>query len=181
MTITDFENTGNVASYPPDFSPTFDDVSRSSFETRRVSYTSGQCQQGRESPNRDPLPRFDVGSADTFLTGVHEMPNRPQDPPEESYSLHMAPGVCRPTSPPPPRKREPATDLQAMREMWLKSVEYNACLRVRNEALSKEVRRLTIAVGKYECSACGAERSASRAIHPVSSDPVCEECGECWL
>jgi|JI8StandDraft_1071087.scaffolds.fasta_scaffold630781_1 hypothetical protein len=109
------------------------------------------------------------------------MPNRPQDPPEGSYSLHMAMGVNRPTSPPPPRKKEPMTDYEAMRHNWMKAVEQNTKVRKHCEALKEEVRRLTIAIGKHECANCGAERSESRVIHEVSSDPVCSECGECWL
>jgi hypothetical protein len=94
------------------------------------------------------------------------MPNRPQHPPEGSHSLHMASSVCRPTSP-PPRKKDPLAEYQAMQRHC--------------EDLEEDVRRLTIAVGKYECAKCGAERSEHRGIHAVSSDPVCNECGEYWL
>ena len=95
------------------------------------------------------------------------MPNRPQHPPDGSHSLHMAPSVCRPTSPPPPRKKDPLAERRAMQRHC--------------EDLEEDVRRLTIAVGKYECAKCGAERSEHRGIHAVSSDPVCGKCGEFWL
>lgn len=116
------------------------------------------------------------------------MPNRPQDPPEGSYSLHMAPGISRPTSPPPPRKKGQVDPLESAYAMirdlreavktgdnWLKRS------RETNERLCGEIKELKVKLGKYECPNCGeSDREENRQIHPVSADPVCYQCGGLW-
>lgn len=116
------------------------------------------------------------------------MPNRPQDPPAGSYSLHMAPGVCRPTSPPPPRKKGPIDPLESayamirdLRDAVKTGDEWRDRLKKTNDDLRKEITHLRKQIGRYECPMCGVEdREENRKIDPTSSEPVCVECGGCW-
>lgn len=116
------------------------------------------------------------------------MPNRPQDPPEGSYSLHMAPHIPRPTSPPPPRKTGPIDPLESayamirdLRAAVKTGDEWRDRLRKTNEELRKEIAALKQRLGKHECPSCGeTDREENRYIHPVSSDTVCFICGETW-
>jgi len=106
------------------------------------------------------------------------MTNKPQSPPEATV---WPIGVPRPTSPPPPKKKEPMNELDAMRHNWLKALEQSGRIRKISESLHKEVRDLRKRLGVYECPLCGeTDRETNRYIHEVSSEPTCFECGGCW-
>lgn len=49
------------------------------------------------------------------------------------------------------------------------------------KSLHEENASLRQRLGQYECPSCG-EKDAeeNRYIHPVSSDPVCFQCGNLW-
>lgn len=109
------------------------------------------------------------------------MPNKPQDPPAGYYSLHMAPAFSRPTSSPPPKRKEVTDPLELMKERWVDAVERCGMLRKSNESLQKEIRELKLRLGKHECPSCGdLDREENRYIHDVTGDPVCFTCGNNW-
>ena len=115
------------------------------------------------------------------------MPNRPQDPPEGSYSLHMAPGVSRPTSPPPPRKKGPIDPLESayamirdLREAIKTSDEWRSRMRKSCDDLQKQVRELRCALGKHECPSCGDRDITEHRYVDDRGEPMCHACGGEW-
>jgi hypothetical protein len=115
------------------------------------------------------------------------MPNRPQDPPEGSYSLHMAPAISRPTSPPPPRKTGPVDPLESayaiirdLREALKTADQWKAMLQKANDDLRKQLRELRCELGKYECPSCGEKDIAEYRYVDDRGETMCHACGGEW-
>jgi len=115
------------------------------------------------------------------------MPNRPQDPPAESYSLHMAPAISRPTSPPPPRKSGAIDPLQSaykmiddLREALKTADQWKAMLQKANDDLRKQLRELKCELGKHECPSCGETDIAKYRYFDDHGEAMCHACGKEW-
>lgn len=125
-----------------------------------------------------------------IIKGIEEMPNRPQDPPVESYSLHMAPGISRPTSPPPPRKKTSETpmiasafkrvcDLQEqlkyVNSMLLASWE-------RERRIQSEYEKVMAKLGKHECPNCGeTDQETIVDCDPGETGDTTRYCNSCFF
>ncbi len=114
------------------------------------------------------------------------MPNRPQHPPAESYSLHMAPHMLRPTSPPPPRKKPDPTVLavsNALKDLQ----ERNQWQQQQIMLLRGQIGSLIERLGKYECPECGDADQIVDCHHDGTTCGVpecnyrhCNGCGHQW-
>ena len=113
--------------------------------------------------------------------------NRPQDPPEGSYSLHMAPHIPRPTSPPPPRKTGPIDPLESacamirdLREALKTADQWKVMLQKANDDLRKQLRELKCELGKHECPSCGETDIAEYRYVDDRGETMCHACGNEW-
>lgn len=122
------------------------------------------------------------------------MTNRPQHPPAESYSLHMAPHILRPTSPPPPRKNPEEIIIHTSAELRDELRNQLAEARTRNQEqqrqimlLRGEIGSLTERLGKHECPDCGDAEQIVDCHHDGTTCGVpectyrhCNGCGHQW-
>jgi len=128
------------------------------------------------------------------------MTDRPEHPPAESYSLHMAPSISRPTSPPPPRKKPDQTTLtvsqalatqaytiQRLTEELAAANERNRYEQQQRLLLAGQIKSLTERLGKYECPDCGDSEQIVDCHHDGETCGVpecdyrhCNGCGHQW-
>ncbi len=61
------------------------------------------------------------------------------------------------------------------------SNKWRDVLRKNIDSLHKDLGSVRERLGQYECPSCGEKDiEEHRYIHPVSSDPVCFQCGNYW-
>lgn len=111
------------------------------------------------------------------------MPNKPQDPPAESYSLHMAQVISRPTSPPPPRGKGEWSMTDNLVEAQVRNREQQQ----ERLLLLGQIESLTERLGKYECPDCGDSEQIVDCHHDGETCGVpecdyrhCNGCGHQW-
>lgn len=118
------------------------------------------------------------------------MPNKPQASPPPSYY----PEFVRPTSPPPPRKREPLDHISHALEHIDNLRKTIDDLQARNNALFQEKMKLNgqlaaanEKLSQYECPNCGESDQIVKCHHdgetcgvPECDFKNCNACGHQW-